>query len=66
MQYFNKYGKFGIYTDGILYRWFKNLDAAQAVWKQWADDAECIQELHEEYDTIELVDMKTKTIVASI
>lgn len=67
MTYSKKYGNYGIYTDGMLYKWFKDLDKALDYWKERFDaGTEIIEEWKDEYDSIELKNMRTGEIIAEI
>ena len=63
MTYSQKFGNYGIYTDDMLYKWFKDLNKALDYWNEMTEDAEAVEEWLEEYDTIKLVNMKTKEVI---
>lgn len=50
----------------MLYKWFKDLDKALNYWNEITKNADVIEEWLEEYDTIELVNMKTKELIKEI
>lgn len=56
MTYAKKFGKFSIQTDGMIYKWFTKEETARQYWMENFTDPEMVDEWHEEYDTIELVD----------
>jgi hypothetical protein len=66
MTYAQKFGKYGIYQDGLLFRWFKDLDKAVSVWESEFADAGCAEEWLEEYDDVELVDMKSGKVIRKL
>ena len=66
MTYAKKFGKYGIYTDNMLYKWFTTLENAEAVWNEKFANPECAVEWLEEYDEIKLVDMKNGKIIRII
>lgn len=66
MTYSQKYGRYGIYTDGLLHQWFKTLDNAKGVWNERFAPAACAQEWLEEYDDVELRDMATGKVIYSL
>jgi hypothetical protein len=66
MTYSQKFGKYGIYTDGMLYRWFKDMDKAIKTWEDEFADAGCADEWLEEYDDVELVDMKSGEVIRKL
>lgn len=63
MTYSKKYGKYGIYTDGMLYRWFKTIGNAEQVWNEQFAKPECATEWLEEYSEIYLIDMQTGELI---
>lgn len=65
-SYANKFGKFGIYTDGMVYKWFKELDKAMEYWNKTFAPAECKEEWFEEYDEIKLMDMKNGEVLCDL
>jgi hypothetical protein len=66
MTYSQKFGKFGIYADGMLYQWFKLREKAEAAWSEMTDNPEALEEWLEEYDELQLVDMTTKQPIHTI
>lgn len=66
MTYAQKYGRYGIYTDGMLYKWFKDIDRANDEWNKWFADPECSEDWLEEYDEIQLVDMKNGNVITEL
>lgn len=66
MTYAQKFGKFGIYTDKMLYKWFKDIDKAIELWESHFADKECAEEWLEEYDDVELVDMKSGEVICKL
>jgi hypothetical protein len=66
MTYANKYGRYGIYTDGMLLKWFKDIANACKKWDEMFANPDCVEEWLEEYDDVELVDMRTGDIIKSL
>lgn len=66
MTYSKKYGNYGIYTDGMLYRWFKNLDNAIAYWNEMMHNSEAVEEWLEEFDSVKLINMRTGEVIENI
>ena len=67
MTYSKKYGNYGIYTDGMLYKWFKNKKNAMDFWNNdIVPDPETAVEWLEEYDSVKLVNMKTGELIKAI
>lgn len=66
MTYAQKFGKFGIYTDNELFRWFKDLDKAEQAWSEMTSDPEAQAEWLEEFEDVQLVDMKSKAVIHSL
>lgn len=61
MTYAQRFGKYGIYTDGLLSKWFKDIDKAEDFWRTniIGEDNACAEEWLEAYDEVTLVDMKS-------
>lgn len=66
MTYAQKFGKFGIYTDGTLYRWFKDIDKALDLWESNFAKEGCAEEWLDEYDDVELIDMKSGKVICKL
>lgn len=66
MTYAQKFGKFGIYTDGTLYRWFKDIDKALDLWENNFAKEGCAAEWLDEYDDVELIDMKSGKVICKL
>ena len=66
MTYARKFGKVGIYTDGVIYKWFKDTGNALAYWREHFDNDECSEEWLDEYETVELKNMVTGEVIASL
>ena len=66
MTYSKQFGKYGIYTDGMIYKWFKELDIAKRYWEENFAPAENAEEWLEEYEKVELCDMKTGKVIAHL
>ena len=67
MTYAKKYGNYGIYGDGMLYKWFKDFDKALDYWKnEIVPDPETTEEWLEEYDSMKLVNMRTGEVIEEI
>lgn len=67
MTYAKKCGKYGIYTDGILFKWFKDDDKALDFWKnKIAFSPEVIEQWLNEYDSVKLVNLETGEVIAEI
>ena len=60
MTYSKRFGNYGVYTDGMLYKWFKDEDKALAFWETVERTSD---EWLDEYDTIELRDMKDEKTI---
>lgn len=65
MTYAGKFGRYGIYADSNLYKWFKDYDKALASWREMTKKTECVEEWLEEYDMIALKDMRTNEVLES-
>lgn len=67
MTYCKKYAKYIVLTDGMNYKWFKNIENALAWWNEnIAADDEMIEEWLDEYDSVKLIDAKTKEVIKEI
>lgn len=66
MTYANKFGKICIYTDGTVYKWFKDMEIATTYWNEHFAKAECAEEWLEDYDTVELKNMITNEVIAAL
>lgn len=66
MTYAQKFGKYGIYTDGMLYKWFRDMDKAIEAWESGFAEAGCAEEWLEEYDEVQLIDMKNGNIIRKL
>ena len=56
MTYAKKYGKYAVMMDGTVYKWFTKEETARQYWREHFTNPEMVDEWHEEYDAIELVD----------
>lgn len=67
MTYLKKYAKYIVLADGMNYKWFKNIENALAWWNESvvAND-EMIEEWLDEYDSVKLIDAKTKEVIKEI
>ena len=63
MTYAQKFGKYGILADGVVYKWFKDFDKAVAEWENRFAKPGCVEEWLDEYDDVELVDMKSGEVL---
>lgn len=67
MTYAQKYGKYGFYTNGLLYKWFKSLDNAMKYWNENVVNCpEATEEWTDEYDTVSIRNMKTGEVIVEI
>lgn len=67
MTYLKKYGNYAIYTDGTVFKWFKDFDKALNYWKNDITlDPETIEEWLEEYESVKLVNLRTGEIIEKI
>jgi len=66
MTYSKRFGQYSIYTDGMAYKWFKELDNAQKYWEENFAPAEKAEEWLEEYEEVELRNMKTGEVIESL
>lgn len=66
MTYAKKYGNYGIYTDGVVYRWFKTLENAKKEWDANFADSECAEDWLDEYDEVQLRNMRTGEVIAEL
>lgn len=66
MTYSKRFGQYGIYTDGMIYKWFKELDNARKYWEENFAPAEKAEEWLEEYEEVELRNMGTGEVIESL
>lgn len=64
MTYAKQFGQYGIYVDDMIYKWFKNYNNAIEKWNEMIDDPEALEEYFEEYDVLELKNIKTSESIA--
>lgn len=66
MTYAQRFGKYGIYTDGMLYKWFKDMDKAIEMWEHDIAKPECAEEWLDAYDEVQLIDMKSGEVIREL
>jgi hypothetical protein len=67
MTYAKKYGKYGLYAGGLLYRWFKSKEKAMEYWNEAVDSSsEAAEEWIEEYGDVSIRDMKTGEVIIKL
>ena len=66
MTYLKKYGNYGIYTDGTVFKWFKDFDKATDYWNNNFTNPAAVEEWLEEYESVKLVNLKTGEVIKEI
>ena len=60
MTYSKRFGNYGVYTDGMLYIWFKDKEKALDYWAMVEKNSD---EWLEDYDAVELREIKNGEIL---
>jgi hypothetical protein len=64
MTYAKKYGKYGLYAGGLLYKWFKSEETAMKYWnEEVVFSPEATEEWIEEYGDVSIRNMKTGEVI---
>lgn len=66
MTYAKKYGNYGIFTDEMVYQWFKTLGNAKKEWDTNFADPECAEDWLDEYEEVQLRNMRTGEVLAEL